>query len=92
MAAAEWMHFLLIFLALSLSSSTSYNPIDKCWRRDPNWAQNRMKLADCVVGFGSAAKGGKGGEIYRVASPDDNVVNPLPGTLRYGVTRDGLYG
>ncbi|GLJ28750.1 hypothetical protein SUGI_0566680 [Cryptomeria japonica] len=89
MAAAGWMHFLFIFLSLSLSSSTSYNPIDKCWRRDPNWAQNRMKLADCVVGFGSAAKGGKGGEIYTVTSPDDNAVNPLPGTLRYGVTRDG---
>lgn len=48
-----------------------------------------MKLADCGVGFGSAAKGGKGGEMYTVTSADDNAVNPSPGTLRYGVTRDG---
>ncbi|GLJ28748.1 hypothetical protein SUGI_0566640 [Cryptomeria japonica] len=89
MAASGWMHFLFVSLSLSLSSSTSYNPIDKCWRRDANWAHNRMNLADCGGGFGSAAKGGKGGELYTVTSADDNAVNPLPGTLRYGVTRDG---
>ena len=48
-----------------------------------------MKLADCGVGFGSAAKGGKGGEMYTVTTPDDNAASPQPGTLRYGVTRDG---
>jgi len=46
-----------------------------------------MKLADCAVGFGSAASGGKGGQIYTVTTPDDNPTNPLPGSLRYGVTR-----
>ncbi|GLJ28732.1 hypothetical protein SUGI_0566250 [Cryptomeria japonica] len=48
-----------------------------------------MKLADCAVGFGSAAKGGNGGKMYTVISPGYNAVNPSPGTLRYGVTRSG---
>ncbi|XP_057822960.1 pectate lyase 1-like [Cryptomeria japonica] len=48
-----------------------------------------MKLADCGLGFGSAPNGGKGGELYTVSRTDDNAVNPSPGTLRYGVTRDG---
>ncbi|GLJ28737.1 hypothetical protein SUGI_0566360 [Cryptomeria japonica] len=47
-----------------------------------------MKLADCGVGFGSAAKGGNGGKMYTVTSPGDIAVNPSPGTLRYGVTRN----
>ncbi|CAI9109630.1 OLC1v1009489C1 [Oldenlandia corymbosa var. corymbosa] len=62
------------------------NPIDACWRCDPNWADNRQKLADCVVGFGAKATGGKGGRIYVVSDPsDDNVVDPKPGTLRHAV-------
>jgi len=47
-----------------------------------------MKLADCAVGFGSTAMGGKGGDFYTVTSSDDNPVNPSPGTLRYGATRE----
>jgi pectate lyase len=88
-ARAAWMLLALVsqLLQASLSSSASSNPIDNCWRRDVNWAQNRMKLADCAVGFGSAASGGKGGQIYTVTTPDDNPTNPLPGSLRYGVTR-----
>lgn len=77
----------LLQASLSFSASSSSNAIDNCWRRDANWAQNRMKLADCAVGFGSAANGGKGGQIYTVTTPDDNPTNPLPGSLRYGVTR-----
>nr|GEV62811.1 probable pectate lyase 5 [Tanacetum cinerariifolium] len=62
------------------------NPIDDCWRCDPNWGNNRQRLADCAIGFGKLAGGGKGGQIYVVTdSSDHDVINPTPGTLRYGV-------
>ncbi|KAK7362193.1 hypothetical protein VNO77_04299 [Canavalia gladiata] len=66
------------------------NPIDKCWRCDPNWAKNRQKLVRCVQGFGQKAVGGKGGPLYVVTdSSDDELVNLKPGTLRHAVTRQG---
>jgi len=66
------------------------NPIDRCWRCDPNWANNRQKLADCVQGFGRNTRGGQGGPIYVVTDPsDDELMDPKPGTLRYAVTRNG---
>ncbi|KAK4477624.1 hypothetical protein RD792_016862 [Penstemon davidsonii] len=62
------------------------NPIDRCWRCQPKWAENRFRLADCVLGFGYKAKGGKGGQIYVVTdSSDSDTVNPKPGTLRHAV-------
>ncbi|XP_052203557.1 putative pectate lyase 2 [Diospyros lotus] len=61
------------------------NVIDSCWRKNPHWEANRRALADCAVGFGKAAVGGKYGAIYVVTSPADDPVNPKPGTLRYGV-------
>ncbi|XP_057534475.1 probable pectate lyase 12 [Amaranthus tricolor] len=62
------------------------NPIDDCWRCDPNWENNRQRLADCGIGFGQYALGGKGGEFYIVTDPSDHdPVNPKPGTLRYAV-------
>lgn len=62
------------------------NPIDRCWRCDPNWHKNRKKLADCVLGFGYKTVGGKYGRYYVVTdSSDDDMVNPKPGTLRYAV-------
>ncbi|PIA50922.1 hypothetical protein AQUCO_01100023v1 [Aquilegia coerulea] len=61
------------------------NTIDSCWRSDPNWAMHRQALADCAVGFGKAAIGGKYGAIYVVTDPSDDPANPKPGTLRYGV-------
>ncbi|XP_050375607.1 pectate lyase-like [Argentina anserina] len=62
------------------------NPIDKCWRCDPDWENNRKKLADCALGFGHGTTGGKDGEIYTVTDPsDDDVVEPKEGTLRWGV-------
>lgn len=65
------------------------NPIDDCWRCDPNWEKNRQKLADCGIGFGKNAVGGRDGKIYVVTDSSDNdVVNPKPGTLRYGVIQD----
>ncbi|KAH9297707.1 hypothetical protein KI387_029389, partial [Taxus chinensis] len=48
-----------------------------------------MALADCAVGYGAYAQGGKGGRIYTVISSEDDAVNPKPGTLRYGVTLHG---
>ncbi|KAI4384240.1 hypothetical protein MLD38_002420 [Melastoma candidum] len=65
------------------------NPIDRCWRCDPNWAKNRKKLADCVLGFGRKTRGGKFGRFYVVTDPTDNdMANPKPGTLRHAVTRN----
>ncbi|MCO5612979.1 hypothetical protein L7F22_067252 [Adiantum nelumboides] len=69
------------------ASLSDRNSIDECWRGDSNWADNRMKLADCGIGFGGKASGGKGGEYYVVTDPSDDPVNPVQGTLRYGVTR-----
>ncbi|KAL9306123.1 unnamed protein product [Arabidopsis thaliana] len=68
----------------------AYNPIDNCWRCDRNWANNRKKLADRVLGFGRRTTGGKDGPIYVVKDASDNdLINPKPGTLRHAVTRDG---
>ncbi|KAI4328390.1 hypothetical protein L6164_020747 [Bauhinia variegata] len=64
----------------------AFNPIDKCWRCNPNWAANRQRLADCAVGFGRTTTGGKGGRIYVVTDSSDNdLANPKPGTLRHAV-------
>ncbi|KAK6933441.1 Pectate lyase [Dillenia turbinata] len=73
-------------LQQSRSSCLTGNPIDDCWRCGPNWANNRQKLADCGIGFGQDALGGKGGQIYVVTdSSDHDPVNPTPGTLRHAV-------
>lgn len=76
-------------MLLSTSSSSSCltgNPIDDCWRCDPNWQANRQRLADCGIGFGAHALGGRNGQIYVVTdSSDRDPVNPTPGTLRYAV-------
>ncbi|KAL5569436.1 hypothetical protein UlMin_026011 [Ulmus minor] len=64
----------------------SGNPIDDCWRCDPNWQANRQRLADCGIGFGQDTMGGKGGQIYIVTdSSDGNPAQPIPGTLRHAV-------
>ncbi|KAF5950610.1 hypothetical protein HYC85_012603 [Camellia sinensis] len=65
------------------------NPIDDCWRCDPNWHRNRKRLADCGIGFGRNAIGGRDGRFYVVTDPSDNdPVNPRPGTLRHAVIQD----
>lgn len=67
-------------------SCVTGNPIDDCWRCDSNWQLNRQKLADCGIGFGQYALGGKGGRFYVVTdSSDHDPVNPAPGTLRFAV-------
>lgn len=63
----------------------SQNPIDSCWRTNPDWELNRRDLADCAVGFGKYAAGGKDGSIYVVTSSNDDPENPSPGTLRHAV-------
>ncbi|WOL14365.1 putative pectate lyase 18 [Canna indica] len=74
---------------LGYLSCKTGNPIDDCWRCDPDWAENRQRLADCAIGFGKNAIGGRDGEIYVVTdSSDDDPVNPKPGTLRYAVIQD----
>ncbi|XP_031502809.1 probable pectate lyase 8 [Nymphaea colorata] len=65
------------------------NPIDDCWRCDPNWSRNRKRLADCGIGFGRNAVGGRNGRFYVVTDhTDDDPVNPRPGTLRHAVIQD----
>ncbi|KAF8021517.1 hypothetical protein BT93_G1839 [Corymbia citriodora subsp. variegata] len=66
------------------------NPIDRCWRCNPNWARNRKRLANCVLGFGRKTRGGKYGRYYVVTDSSDNdMVNPKPGTLRHAVVQKG---
>ncbi|KAI4389702.1 hypothetical protein MLD38_001901 [Melastoma candidum] len=74
--------------SLGESSCRTGNPIDDCWRCDPNWNSNRKMLADCAIGFGRNAVGGRDGKIYVVTDAGDNAVNPREGTLRYGVIQD----
>ncbi|KAL1565239.1 pectate lyase [Salvia divinorum] len=69
---------------LGFLSCGTGNPIDDCWRCDPNWEKNRHRLADCAIGFGKHAIGGRDGKIYVVTDPGDHAVSPKPGTLRYG--------
>ncbi|XP_012492609.1 probable pectate lyase P59 [Gossypium raimondii] len=61
------------------------NPVDSCWRCDPNWEKNRKRLADCAPGFARGTTGGKEGEFYVVTDPSDDILNPKPGTLRHAV-------
>ncbi|KAL6136431.1 PREDICTED: pectate lyase-like [Fragaria vesca subsp. vesca] len=69
---------------------TATNPIDRCWRCNPDWAKNRKQLANCVLGFGRRTRGGKRGPIYVVHDSSDNdMANPKPGTLRHAVIQTG---
>ncbi|KAG6689974.1 hypothetical protein I3842_11G200400 [Carya illinoinensis] len=74
---------------LGIEPCRTGNPIDDCWRCDPDWETNRKMLADCAVGFGRNAIGGRDGKLYVVKdSENDDLLNPVPGTLRYAVTQD----
>ncbi|CAL9104753.1 unnamed protein product [Musa textilis] len=71
------------------SSCLATNPIDRCFRCQPNWVHHRKKLATCAKGFGRHATGGKNGDFYVVTDPsDDDLVNPRNGTLRHAVIQD----
>ncbi|KAI5078350.1 hypothetical protein GOP47_0006021 [Adiantum capillus-veneris] len=68
------------------TSCATGNTIDDCWRCDPYWQANRKRLADCAIGFGRDAIGGKHGQFYVVTdADDDNPVTPRQGTLRHAV-------
>ncbi|KAL0435506.1 UNVERIFIED_CONTAM: putative pectate lyase 8 [Sesamum radiatum] len=74
---------------LGFLSCGTGNPIDDCWRCDRNWMRHRRRLADCAIGFGRNAVGGRDGRYYVVTDPsDDDPVNPRPGTLRHAVIQD----
>ncbi|XP_061350282.1 probable pectate lyase 5 [Gastrolobium bilobum] len=73
---------------LGFYSCGTGNPIDDCWRCDPNWERNRKSLADCAIGFGKNAIGGRDGKVYMVTDPNDHPLNPEPGTLRFGVIQE----
>ncbi|VFQ87672.1 unnamed protein product [Cuscuta campestris] len=73
---------------LGFLSCGTGNPIDDCWRCDPDWEKNRQRLADCAIGFGKRALGGKGGRTYVVTDPGDDAVSPRPGTLRHGAIQE----
>ncbi|KAL0918325.1 hypothetical protein M5K25_010327 [Dendrobium thyrsiflorum] len=75
--------------SLNYLSCGTGNPIDDCWRCDPNWHKNRKRLADCGIGFGRNAIGGRDGHYYVVSDPNDyDPVNPRPGTLRHAVIQE----
>ncbi|KAG6387480.1 hypothetical protein SASPL_152670 [Salvia splendens] len=61
------------------------NPIDDCWRCDPDWETNRKVLADCGIGFGRGAIGGRDGEFYVVTTEEDDPREPRQGMLRHAV-------
>ncbi|KAG9154401.1 hypothetical protein Leryth_000838 [Lithospermum erythrorhizon] len=74
---------------LGFFSCGTGNPIDDCWRCDRSWQRNRKRLADCAIGFGRNAIGGRDGKYYVVTDPNDvDPVNPRPGTLRYAVIQE----
>ncbi|XP_052184207.1 probable pectate lyase 8 isoform X2 [Diospyros lotus] len=74
---------------LGFFSCGTGNPIDDCWRCDSDWQRHRKRLADCAIGFGRNAVGGRDGKFYVVTDPsDDDPVDPKPGTLRYAVIQD----
>ncbi|KAG9150107.1 hypothetical protein Leryth_009687 [Lithospermum erythrorhizon] len=80
---------MLSYTTKDRSNCLTGNPIDDCWRCDSNWQLNRQKLAECGIGFGQYAAGGKGGRYYVVTdSSDDDVVTPKPGTLRFAVIQE----
>ncbi|EFH40186.1 pectate lyase family protein [Arabidopsis lyrata subsp. lyrata] len=74
---------------LGYFSCSTGNPIDDCWRCDRRWQSRRKALANCAIGFGRNAIGGRDGRYYVVSDPnDDNPVNPKPGTLRHAVIQE----
>ncbi|KAJ6810070.1 putative pectate lyase 8 [Iris pallida] len=65
--------------SLGYLSCGTGNPIDDCWRCDPEWHLHRKRLADCGIGFGRNAIGGRDGRYYVVTDAgDDDPVKPPP--------------
>ncbi|KAI7742725.1 hypothetical protein M8C21_018031 [Ambrosia artemisiifolia] len=68
-----------------LQACEANNIVDQCWRCKADWAENRQALADCAPGFAKGTFGGKLGDVYTVTNEnDDDVANPIEGSLRFG--------
>ncbi|PKU67934.1 probable pectate lyase 5 [Dendrobium catenatum] len=86
--ALDLLHQIALSRRLALadpSQCLTGNPIDDCLLCSAtDWRTDRFHLADCSIGFGRSALGGKNGLIYTVTDPSDSdPANPLPGTLRH---------
>jgi hypothetical protein len=93
-------HFVLAFvITIFFTSKFSFakqsklmglkmNMIDRCWRPNPEWRKHRQQLATCSVGYAGKMTNniGKGLIHYKVTDPNDDPINPQPGTLRYGAS------
>ncbi|CAD6340914.1 unnamed protein product [Miscanthus lutarioriparius] len=88
MASKEFVVVFLLILHAAMTKVHGANIIDRCWRRQPNWAANRQRLAVCSVGFAGKMRQNRGAGVirYTVTDPSDDPVRPRPGTLRYGAT------
>ncbi|CAI9300788.1 unnamed protein product [Lactuca saligna] len=58
---------------LGFLSCGTGNPIDDCWRCDRNWQRHRKRLADCAIGFGRNAIGGRDGRFKTIDARGVNV-------------------
>lgn len=74
--------------SLAHQTITEMNVIDKCWRWNPHWRNDRQQLALCSVGFAGKMINNTGHDLvyYEVIDSSDDPLNPKPGTLRYGAT------
>ncbi|RDX90954.1 putative pectate lyase 16, partial [Mucuna pruriens] len=65
------------------------NEIDQCWRLNPEWRKYRSQLATCSVGYAGKMTNNIGKDLihYKVSDPSDDLINPKPGTIRYGASR-----
>lgn len=87
-----FMLFVTIYILIITTSSTSFvhgfNVIDKCWRTDVNWRNQRQQLAKCSVGYAGKMTNNIGDDVvkYVVTDISDDPLNPKPGTLRYAMT------
>ncbi|GMH17440.1 hypothetical protein Nepgr_019281 [Nepenthes gracilis] len=100
MACQSLWHFTLVISILeafttSMLAEGSNNPpimfnaVDRCWRGNPGWFEQRQQLAMCSLGFAGKMKNNVGENVtsYVVTDPTDDAIDPKPGTLRYGVTK-----
>ncbi|KAG8654757.1 hypothetical protein MANES_05G174001v8 [Manihot esculenta] len=79
---------IFFFMTPSFCVAQMMNPIDSCWRQNPNWRRSRQQLATCSVGFSGKMTNNIGKDTirYKVSDPSDDPLNPKKGTLRYGAT------
>ncbi|PWA48268.1 putative pectate lyase 1 [Artemisia annua] len=57
------------------------NPIDECWRYDPNWQRNRKRLADYGIGLGkNAIRGRDPNQQIQHAPPQQHPIQVQPST------------